>query len=119
MKNKEESPVNSLRGNPSSTEETKGSLSRPGSTAAARVEQPALSLTFEFLKEAAVDESNIEPALQMLLEFKAYTLRRTAVCGAACTVVWGASSAMAAPTRFVGLMRGKGHQFDRVGFSRL
>jgi RNA-directed DNA polymerase len=62
MKNKEESPINSLRGNPSSTEETKGSLSRPGSTVAAQVEQPALSLFPETFMEAVVDRTNLEAA---------------------------------------------------------
>lgn len=62
MKNKEESSTNSLRGNHSSTEETTGSLSRPGLTAAARVEQPALSLFPETLMEAIVDAANMEAA---------------------------------------------------------
>ena len=62
MKNKEESSANSLRGNHSSTEETTGSLSRPGSTAAAQVEQPALSLFPETLMEAVVDPANMETA---------------------------------------------------------
>lgn len=62
MKNKEESSINSLRGNPSSTEETAGSLSRPGSTVAAQVEQPALSLFPESLMEAVVDTANMETA---------------------------------------------------------
>ena len=54
MKNKEEPSANSQRGNPSGQvdldrsgdagPETTGSLSRPGRTAAARAEQPALSL---------------------------------------------------------------------------
>ena len=53
MKNKEEPSANSQRGNPSGQvdlyrsggvgSETTGSLSRPGSTVAARAEQPALS----------------------------------------------------------------------------
>ena len=43
MKSKEEPPLGSTRGNPSSLEETTGSLSRPGSTVTARVEQPALA----------------------------------------------------------------------------
>lgn len=59
---KEESSTNSLRGNPSSSEETTGSLSRPGSTAAAQVEQPALSLFPETLMEAVIDSTNIERA---------------------------------------------------------
>jgi RNA-directed DNA polymerase len=62
MKNKEEPSTDSLRGNPSSSEETAGSLSRPGSTAAAQAEQPALSLFPETLMEAAVDSTNIERA---------------------------------------------------------
>ena len=62
MKNKEESSANSLRGNPSSTEETTGSLSRPGSTVMAQVEQPALSLFPETLMEAVVDADNLETA---------------------------------------------------------
>ena len=62
MKYKEESSANSLRGNPSSTEETTGSLSRPGSTVTARVEQPALSLFPETLMEAVVDADNLETA---------------------------------------------------------
>ena len=64
---KEEPLINLVRGNPSSIEETTGSLSRPGRTAAAQIEQPALSLIFEFLMEAVVDASNTEPALLMLL----------------------------------------------------
>jgi hypothetical protein len=63
---KEEPSIGSVRGNPSSLEETTGSLSRPGLTAAALIEKPALSLIFEFLREAVVDASNIEPALPML-----------------------------------------------------
>ena len=66
---KEEPLINSVRGNPSSLEETPGSLSRPGLTALARIEKPALSRLFEFLTEAAVDESNTEPAYWTLLEF--------------------------------------------------
>ena len=62
MKNKEESSTDSLRGNHSSTEETTGSLSRPGSTAAAQVEQPALSLFPETLMGAVVDTANMETA---------------------------------------------------------
>jgi hypothetical protein len=62
MKNKEESSTDSLRGNPSSTEETTGSLSRPGLTVAAQVEQPALSLFPETLMEAVVDRANMETA---------------------------------------------------------
>ena len=62
MKNKEEPSANSLRGNHSSTEETAGSLSRPGSTVTAQVEQPALSLFPESLMEAVVDTANMETA---------------------------------------------------------
>ena len=62
MKNKEEPSTDSLRGNPSSTEETTGSLSRPGSTVAAQVEQPALSLFPETFMEAVVNSANIERA---------------------------------------------------------
>ena len=62
MKNKEESSTNSRRGNPSATEETAGSLSRPGPTAAAQVEQSALSLFPETLMEAMVDAANMEAA---------------------------------------------------------
>ena len=64
MRNKEEPSTNSLRGNHSSTEETTGSLSRPGLTATAQVEQPALSL-FQMetsLMEAVVEPANIERA---------------------------------------------------------
>ena len=45
MKNKEEPSTGSTRGNPSSSEETTGSLSRPGRTAAASIEKPALSFS--------------------------------------------------------------------------
>ena len=62
MKNKEEPSINSPRGNHSSTEEIAGSLSRTGSTVAARVEQPALSLFPESLMEAVVDSANMEAA---------------------------------------------------------
>ncbi len=72
MKNKEESSVHSGRGNPSSPaqrylpagrrDETTGSLSRPGRTATARTEPPALSLLPETLMEAVVDSTNIERA---------------------------------------------------------
>ena len=62
MKNKEESSINSLRGNHSSAEETAGSLSRPGSTAAAQIEQPALSLFPEILMEAVVKPANMDTA---------------------------------------------------------
>jgi hypothetical protein len=45
---KEEPLIGSVRGNPSSLEETIGSLSRPGRTALARIEKPALSLNRSF-----------------------------------------------------------------------
>ena len=74
MKNKEESSANSRRGNPSGQvdlyrsgdvgSETTGSLSRPGSTVAARAEQPALSLFPESLMEAVVDPANMQLAWQ-------------------------------------------------------
>jgi len=72
MKNKEEPSANSQRGNPSGQvdlyrsggvgPETTGSMSRPGSTVAARAEQPALSRRDQFQTGAALNESNIEPA---------------------------------------------------------
>ena len=72
MKNKEEPSLGSMRGNPSSPvsryrpedarEETTGSLSRSGRTAAASSEKPALSLFPETLMEAAVDPTNMERA---------------------------------------------------------
>lgn len=43
MKNKEEPSIGSTRGSPSSSEETAGSLSRPGWTASASIEKPALN----------------------------------------------------------------------------
>jgi hypothetical protein len=64
---KEEPSIGSVRGNPSSLEETTGPLSRPGRTATAQIEKPALSQLFEFPIEAVVDASNIEPAFLMLL----------------------------------------------------
>jgi len=63
---KEEPSISSVRGNPSSIEETTGSLSRPGRTVAALIEKPALSLNREFLTEPVVDAPNIEPAILML-----------------------------------------------------
>ncbi len=74
MKNKEEPSTNSLRGNHSSTEETTGSLSRPGLTAAARAEQPALSS----LMDASRDAANVVAAFLTRLAVAAYHLRRTA-----------------------------------------
>jgi hypothetical protein len=64
---KEEPSIISVRGNLSSDEETNGSLSRPGLTASALIEKPALSLVLESLMEAAVDDANTEPAFLMLL----------------------------------------------------
>ena len=63
---KEEPLINSVRGNPSSSEETTGPLSRPGRTALARIEKPALSLNFAFLIEAVADASNIGTAIVTL-----------------------------------------------------
>jgi len=62
MKNKEESSHGSTRGNPSSSEETTGSLSRPGRTVSASGEKPALSLLPETMMEAVVDPANMERA---------------------------------------------------------
>ena len=72
MKNKEEPSIDSLRGNTSSAvqrnfpaglpDETTGSLSRPGRTATAQVEQPALSLFPESSMEAVIDSTNMERA---------------------------------------------------------
>ena len=70
MKSKEEPSLGSTRGNPSSSEETTGSLSRPGLTAAALIEKPALSLNAEFLMEAVGDASSTEPAFLMLLTLR-------------------------------------------------
>ena len=64
---KEEPSIGSVRGNPSLLEETTGSLSRPGRTATAQIEKPALRLIPESLMEAVVDASSTEPALLMLL----------------------------------------------------
>lgn len=72
MKNKEEPLANSRRGNPPvqvelyfpddvGTEPT-GSLSRPGLTAVAHAEQPALSDSTESLMQQVVAESNLETA---------------------------------------------------------
>jgi len=63
---KEEPLINTVRGNPSSLEETTGSLSRPRRTALARIETPDLSLNREFLTEPVVDAPYIEPAILML-----------------------------------------------------
>jgi len=76
-------------------------LSRTGRTATARAEQPALRHLpcFEWKR------LSMSPISQPLTTIYASRGRRpfcrTAVCGPACTVVWGAPSAMAAPTRFV------------------
>ena len=66
---KEEPSINSVRGNRSYLKST-GSLSRPGRTVLARIEQPALSLNREFLTEPVVDVSNIEPDFLMLLRVR-------------------------------------------------
>ena len=67
MKNKEEPSIDLTRGSPSlpspnSASETTDSLSRPGPTASASNEKPALSLIPESLMEAVVEEANIERA---------------------------------------------------------
>lgn len=72
MKNKEEPSAHSLRGNPSvqvdlhspddAGTETTGSPSRPGDTAAACAEQPALSDPTESLMQQVVDDANLEAA---------------------------------------------------------
>jgi RNA-directed DNA polymerase len=62
MKSKEEPSIGSSRGNPSSLEGTTGSLPRPGRTAAASIEKPALSLFSESLMEAVVNPTNMERA---------------------------------------------------------
>ena len=67
---KEEPSIGLVRGNTSSLEETIGSLSRPGRTATALIEKPALSLIPESPMEAVVDASNTEPALQTLLALR-------------------------------------------------
>ena len=67
---KEEPLINSVRGNRSYLKST-GSLSRPGRTALARIEKPALSLNRESLTEPVVDATNIEPALLMLPRIRA------------------------------------------------
>jgi hypothetical protein len=67
---KEEPSIGLVRGNPFSLEETTGSLSRPGRTAAALIEKPALSLNAEFLMEAVGDASSTEPAFLMLLTLR-------------------------------------------------
>ena len=77
MKSKEEPSLASRRGNPSSPvprhlpanprEETAGSLSRPGRTATASSEKPALSLFPEFLRPAVVGASSPETVVLTLL----------------------------------------------------
>jgi RNA-directed DNA polymerase len=68
MKNKEEPSLGSQRGNhasiPSSNGNaaTTGSLSRPGRTATASSEKPALSMLPEFLMEAVIDPANMQRA---------------------------------------------------------
>ena len=89
----------SVRANPSSLEET-GSLSRPGLTTPAPIKKPALSLISELLTGAQVDESNTELAYRTQLWIATSLLRRTAVCGPACTVVCGADGATRPATRF-------------------
>jgi RNA-directed DNA polymerase len=69
MKNKEESSMNSQRGCPYEQadlyrsdcvgSQTTGTLSRPGPTVAARIEQPALSDFSESLMESIVDRANM------------------------------------------------------------
>ena len=63
MKNKDKPSSDSKRG-------SYGSLSRPGRTAAALIEKPALSLNAEFLMEAVGDASSTEPAFLMLLTLR-------------------------------------------------
>ena len=74
MNHKEESSANSQRSSPSAQvalyhpddvgAETTGPLSRPGSTAAARAEKPALSDDTDSLMERVVEEANIEAAFK-------------------------------------------------------
>ncbi|QDU97408.1 hypothetical protein Pla8534_52550 [Lignipirellula cremea] len=72
---KEEPSTSSVRGNHSSPEKTAGSLSRPGRTARALVEQPALSLIRELQMEAVVDAASTEPVSRTLLAARAEFLR--------------------------------------------
>lgn len=77
MKSKEEPSRTSLRGDPSTPasrqnpaglrDETTGPLSRPGRTAAAASEKPALSLLPEFLTSAVVGASSPETVVLTLL----------------------------------------------------
>jgi len=62
MKNKEESSLGSKRGSHSPQGEITGSLSRPGRTASASSEKPALSLLPEMMMEAVVHPANMERA---------------------------------------------------------
>lgn len=66
MKYKEEPSTNSTRGSHSPTGESTGSLSRPGRTAPALAEQPALSLFPEMMMEAIVDSANLQLAWQQV-----------------------------------------------------
>jgi hypothetical protein len=78
---KEEPSVNSSRGNPcgqvdlnrsgGAGPESTGSMSRPGRTATARTEQPALSRLFEFSAAAVVDDPNADAAHPTLLRIPA------------------------------------------------
>ena len=102
MKNKEEPSRGSMRGNPSSPEETTGSLSRPGRTATAPCDPPALSLFFETLMEPTVADSNGRSrSFPNAFAHELKLVRRTAVCGSACTVVWGPGGETRPATRFV------------------
>ena len=77
MKSKEEPSLASRRGDPTSPaprqtpasprEETAGPLSRPGRTATASSEKPALSLFPEFLRPAVVGASSPETVVLTLL----------------------------------------------------
>ena len=77
MKSKEEPSLASRRGDPTSPalrqspasprEETAGPLSRPGRTAAASSEKPALSLFPEFLTSVAVGASSPDTVVLTLL----------------------------------------------------
>ena len=77
MKSKEEPSLASLRGDPSAPasrqnpaclrDETTGPLSRPGRTAAAASEKPALSLFPEFLTPVVVGASSPETVVVTLL----------------------------------------------------
>jgi RNA-directed DNA polymerase len=76
MKSKEEPSLTSRRGDPSAPAsrqnpaclraETTGPLSRPGRTAAAASEKPALSLFPDALMEAIVDPANLDRAWQQV-----------------------------------------------------